>query len=241
MSNIDLADSEDIEVWRLEAFDGPSKEELARIAAAQQSEMKLPTAAEMEAMQELARQEAYHAGYREGFLEGEKQAKILSRIVENFQAELSRLDEMVAAELTAFALGIARKTLGFAYQFDSKLTGKMAEHAIQTLPATLEPTRILLHPEDLANVQHHLSEEFAGRKLSFMADATISRGGLKLMTATTDIDGTFESRWMRVTSSLDSLQWEALPSSLSSEKKQENEVAEQEEVTSSLITAEIKE
>jgi hypothetical protein len=68
-----------------------------------------------------------------------------------------------------------------------------------------------MHPDDLAVVEKHLSEDFAGRKLSFISEASISRGGLKLMTATTDIDGTFETRWERVTASLDALDWQGLP------------------------------
>jgi flagellar biosynthesis/type III secretory pathway protein FliH len=94
---------------------------------------------------------------------------------------------------------------------DEQLVSKMVEHAIQALPASMEPTRVLMHPDDLAVVEKHLSEDFAGRKLSFISEASISRGGLKLMTATTDIDGTFETRWERVTASLDELDWQGLP------------------------------
>jgi len=209
-----------IEVWRLRAFDAPDpaliEEELEEEVG---EKVVLPTAEEIEAMQEMARQEGhqegyqagYHEGYREGFSDGENQRKILSQISENFQAELSRLDEVVAAELTSFSLEIARRVLGFSYRVDEQLVTKMVEHAIQTLPASMEPTRVLMHPDDLAVVEKQLSEDFAGRKLSFIAEDSISRGGLKLMTATTDIDGTFETRWERVTASLDALNWQGLP------------------------------
>ena len=212
MSKMDLSSQDEVEIWKLKAFDGPSQEELDRQAAADAAEeIVLPTAEELEAMQEMARQEGYHAGYREGFSEGEMQVKTLTHILENFQTELTRLDEVVAAQITALALGIARKTLGFAYKFDTQLVAKMVEHALQTLPASMEPTRVQLNPDDFSSVAHILSDEFSGRKLTFIPEQTISRGGLKLMTATTDIDGTFETRWDRVTASLDTIDWHPLP------------------------------
>jgi len=213
-----------VELWQMQAFDAPDSARIQEILEEESSEkVVLPTAEEIEAMQEMARQEAhqegrqagyqegYHEGYREGFSDGENQRKILSQMSENFQTELSRLDEVVAAELTAFSLEIARRVLGFTYRMDEQLVSKMVEHAIQALPASMEPTRVLMHPDDLAVVEKHLSEDFAGRKLSFISEASISRGGLKLMTATTDIDGTFETRWERVTASLDALDWQGLP------------------------------
>jgi len=233
MSKLDLRAEDLVEIWQPHAFDAPIH---SKNPEDDQEPVILPTAEEVEAMQEMARQEGrqqgyeegYHAGYREGFSDGELQRKTLTQMAENFQNELSRLDDVVAAELTTLALSIARRVLTIAYDQDAQLVAKMVEHAIQALPGNLEPTRVLVHPEDLKAVENHLSEEFAGRHLTFIPDETISRGGLKLMTATTDIDATFETRWQRVTSVLDQIEWEPLSSRI-------------ERSTSSLTSASAKE
>jgi len=238
-SKLTPSSPDSIEPWRLRAFDAPDPALLKEAEEPPEEKVVLPTAEEIEAMQEMARKEAYqegyHEGYREGFSDGENERKILSQISENFQNELSRLDESVAAELSAYALVIARRLIGFAYQFDDQLVTRLVDQAIQALPANLEPTRVLLHPEDLGVVEKHLTETFSGRKLSFVAEPSISRGGLKLMTPTTDIDGTFETRWQRVTSSLDAPSWQDLPSRLQTEAVAIQDPAPSEETVSSSL------
>ncbi len=167
----------------------------------------LPTAEEIEAMQEQARQEGYDAGYREGLERGGAESAALLAFSDAFHGEISRLDEAVAAEVATLALAIAQRVIGVAHQHDRTLIARVVEHALQALPANFDPARILVHPADLAVVQAHLGEEFAGRRISLAANAAVSRGGCRVQTSTTDIDGTLESRWQRVTEVLGAAPW----------------------------------
>lgn len=167
----------------------------------------LPTAQEIEAMHEQVRQEGYQAGYREGIARGQAESQALMAFADAFHREIGRLDESVAAEVAALALAVAQRVIGVAYAADPGLVATMVEQALQALPPNLEPARVLVHPEDLAVVAQHVGEEFTGRRLTLAADRAVSRGGCRVVTATTDVDSTLETRWARITGALGSLPW----------------------------------
>jgi flagellar assembly protein FliH len=165
----------------------------------------LPTAGEIEAMHEQAHREGYEAGHAEGLARGLAASRTLLDFADAFQHEITRLDETVAAEVAALALAVAQR--GVAYAADPGLVATMVEQALQALPPNLEAARVLVHPEDLAVVAQHIGEEFTGRRITLAADRMVSRGGCRVMTATTDIDSSLETRWARITGALGSLPW----------------------------------
>jgi flagellar assembly protein FliH len=167
----------------------------------------LPTASEIEAMHEQAHQEGYQAGYDEGLARGQAETRTLLDFADAFQHEITRLDETVAAEVAALALAVAQRVIGVAYAADPGLVATMVEQALQALPPNLEAARVLVHPEDMAVVAQHIGEEFTGRRITLAADRMVSRGGCRVMTATTDIDSSLETRWARITGALGSLPW----------------------------------
>jgi flagellar assembly protein FliH len=194
--------------WHPGNFDGPAQ---PMVPTGPTEEVVLPTAAELEAMQEQARQEGYDSGYREGLAQGQAETQTLLAFSDTFHREIHRLDEAVAAEVATLALAIAQRVIGAAYTSDPELVTRMVEVGLQHLPANLDAARVLLHPDDLATVTQHVGAGFAGRNITLVADRTISRGGCRVLSATTDIDGTLESRWARVTEVLGSQPWVPLP------------------------------
>jgi flagellar biosynthesis/type III secretory pathway protein FliH len=86
----------------------------------------------------------------------------------------------------------------------------MVELALQALPPNLEPARVLLHADDLQIVAQHIGQDFAGRRIALVADRNLTRGGCRVVTASTDVDNTLESRWTRVTGVLGGQSWPAL-------------------------------
>lgn len=169
--------------------------------------VELPTAEQIEAMHDQARQEGYDTGYREGLSRGAAETRTLLAFSDAFQNEISRLDESVAAEVAALALAVAQRVIGVAYAADPGLVATMVEQALQALPPNMEPARVLVHPEDLPLVAQHIGEEFTGRRISLAADRGVSRGGCRVVTGTTDIDSSLETRWARITGALGSLPW----------------------------------
>ena len=171
---------------------------------------QFPTAEELETLQEQARQEGYDAGYREGLAQGQPESAALLAFSDAFHAEITRLDEAVAAEVASLAMSIAQRVIGVAHHTDPTLVARVAEHALQALPANFDPARIQLNPADLAVVHQHLGEEFAGRRITLSGNPGVTRGGCRVMTSTTDIDGTLESRWLRVAEVLGGQPWPGL-------------------------------
>lgn len=215
-----FADAAAARPWQPSQFDGvpgargPAGDSAHRAVAAPEpaaveETLVLPTAAEMEAMQEQARQEGFEAGYREGLARGTQEGAVLLGLTEAFRAELARLDEVVAGDVTALALAVAQRVVGQTFRHDPALVGHFVEQALQALPSNLEPARILLNPVDLPVVEGMVGTEFAGRRLTFAASPDLARGGCRITTATTDLDGSVERRWARVTEVLGSLPWPA--------------------------------
>lgn len=177
------------------------------LAAPDSEPVVLPTASEIEAMHDQARQEGYDVGYREGLARGQAESQVLLDVSDAFHREITRLDESVAAEVAALALAVAQRVIGVAYAADPGLVATMVEQALQALPPNLETARVLVHPEDVSLVVQHIGQEFTGRRVAIAADRSVSRGGCRIVTATTDIDSTLETRWARITGVLGSLPW----------------------------------
>ena len=209
MSDHPFTPSDKARRWSPGNFEAASSRARPAAAAAEPT-FEFPTAEALEALQEQARTEGYDAGYREGLVRGEQESVALLAFSDAFHAEITRLDEAVAAEVASLAMSIAQRVIGVAYRTDPGLVARVAEHALQALPANFEPARIQLHPADLNPVQQHLGEEFAGRRISLSANPAVTRGGCRVLTATTDIDGTLESRWLRVAEVLGGQPWPGL-------------------------------
>ena len=207
MSKGTFAPTGPVQAWQPSSFDRPDS---TRRRAPTVEAVDLPTAAEMEAMQERARQEGYESGYREGLTRGQAESQALLAFSDAFHREIMRLDEAVAAEVSTLALAVAQRIIGHSYACDPAMVRRMVEQGLQALPANLESARVMVHPDDLPALQMHLGQEFVGRKLSLSGDPSVSRGGCRILSASTDIDGTLESRWSRVTDVLGSQPWTAL-------------------------------
>jgi flagellar assembly protein FliH len=196
MSKLTPGPESEVERWYFTPFDDPHAQDFTP-----------PTVDEIAAIEAAAREDGFRQGFQEGFADGQQKLQVIDQVLNSFTVELHRLNEAVGLHTTTLAIEIARKVVTVAFTLDETCIARVAEQALQRLPPHLEPTRILLNPEDRRLLMDLLGPESSGRKLTYLSDPSISRGGCKLATATSDIDATLETRWRRVTEVLQGHPW----------------------------------
>lgn len=183
-------------------------------------DLKLPTAAELEQMQEDMRaaaateghQEGHAAGYAEGLAAGEQkgyeegraraaaEAEQLGTLVTRLDAALSTIDQQVAEELMALAIELARQLVGDSLQAQPEHILLVVRRALQQLPQA--QARIELHADDLALVNEFMSEELAQYGHRVQENPLLQRGDCRIEVQGAELDATLETRWRRVLETL---------------------------------------
>ncbi len=177
------------EPWQFASFDPPSQR-------------GLPTAADLERVQQQARNEGQAAGYAEGRKRAEAEAQRLRSVLTAVQGELAGLDQTIGEHLLTLALDIARRVAGEALKAKPELIVSIVQEAVRCLPEFEQPVRVLLHPDDAELVQSHLGAHAAASGWIIVPDAKVQRGGCRLKTASTEIDASVSGRWERVLAAL---------------------------------------
>lgn len=186
--------------WEMDAFDE------SRAA----STVTLPTAEAIEQIQQQARQEGYleglqqgkEQGYREGQEAARLEAQRLSLLLAQVKDELGQLDQSVARQMLALALGISRQMLRQALRVRPELVLPVVQEAINSLPQANQHPQLFLNPQDAALVRSCLEADLAHGHWRVVEDSQITPGGCRLETAQSELDATLESRWRRVLETL---------------------------------------
>jgi flagellar assembly protein FliH len=167
--------------------------------AARADEPQLPTAAEIEAIQQQARDEGFQSGYAEGVQRAAQENLRLTALID---ALSQQVDEQVSGELLALSLDIARKVLQQALKVNPELMLGVVREAIGTLPHFNQGAHLVLHPEDAVLVRERMGEQLTHAGWKIFEDERIERGGVRIETANSQIDATLETRWKHVVASL---------------------------------------
>lgn len=180
--------------WELPAFES---------ASTPAPSISLPTAAEIEHMQQQVRDEAYQAGYAEGehqgYAEGLQRASVVtSRLAELAKLLEAQIDEKVAQELMGLALDIAQQILQQSLKVRPELLQDMVREAISALPVFNQAAHLILNPEDAAMVREHMGEQLSHSGWKILEDPRMARGDTRLETANSQVEATMEARWNRV-------------------------------------------
>jgi flagellar assembly protein FliH len=163
----------------------------------------LPTAVELEQMQQQAREEASQAGYEEGrqrgYADGLQQAAQENRhLVELANLLGQKVDDLVVQELTALALDVARQVIRQAIKVQPELLHAAVREAIDNLPVFNQAAHVILNPEDAAMVRERMGDQLSHTGWKILEDARMARGDVRLETANSQVDATLAARWARV-------------------------------------------
>jgi flagellar assembly protein FliH len=165
-----------------------------------------PTAQELEAIHQQAYEEGFEKGKQEGFEFGHKEglnqakhelqgyATKLDQLLETFEQPLRNLDNQVEKELLALVISIVKQLVRREVKSDPNLIVGVVREALSVLPVSSRNVRLLLHPEDAELIRdvYALGDTEVGWQL--IEDPVINRGGCKVVTDTSQVDATLESR-----------------------------------------------
>ncbi len=160
-----------------------------------------PTARQIELLQEQAR--------REGFAQGRAEAlaavrEPLEAVLRALAEPLKTLDDDLEQELLALVMAVARQLIRRELKTDPGEIVACVREALAALPAAARQVRVHLHPEDAGLVKSalHLEGREAEHGFRLVEDATLSRGGCRVTSETSQIDASLETRLAAVAARL---------------------------------------
>lgn len=177
------------------------------IAPDPEPEIHLPTAADIERIHEEARKDGYAAGYDEGTARGRIEAMQFHGLVESLETSLTQLDQEVADEILALTTELARQMVRHTLALRPEAVVDLIREALLQLPQA--HALIHINPEDLSMAKDYLGEHLSHAGHRLVEDATITRGGVRIEAAGSQIDATVQTRWRRVMDNLSrSIPWD---------------------------------
>ena len=156
------------------------------------------TAERIADIEKAAREEGFRSGYAEGLSAGQQEirqrAARLERLFDAMAEPLAGLDSRVEEELVELALAVARQLLRREIKTDPGQVMAVVREALAALPAAAGRIVVHLHPEDAEFLRETLPAVETERSWHLVADPSITRGGARLVTQTSHVEATLESR-----------------------------------------------
>jgi flagellar assembly protein FliH len=160
----------------------------------------------LEEIQKKAFEEGFAQGKKEGFEYGHDEAlaegqKAMHAHTQRIEALLStldtpfmKLDEQVEQELVTLVITMVRQLVRREVRTDPGQIIGVVREAMAILPVASRNVQLILHPEDAELVReiYSLSETELGWNI--IEDPVTARGGCKVVTDTSLVDATLESR-----------------------------------------------
>ncbi|MDE2167727.1 MAG: hypothetical protein KGJ66_15485 [Alphaproteobacteria bacterium] len=141
------------------------------------------------------RTEGYDAGRRAAEAEVAAIAGSLAKSLEGLGGEVKVLDDTVEDAVVALALELARRVIGAEVARSREALAGLIRKVLAEIPIDAGTPRILLHPDDLAVLQTHVSDVGSG-KVDLVADETIEAGGCRVLADGIDSATRPDRRWV---------------------------------------------
>ncbi len=166
----------------------------------------LPTLEEIEAIQQQAFEEGHEQGRKAGFDFGHREAleegrKQVIEKLEQLDALFSmldnpfkELDDQVERELLTLVVAMARQLVRREVRTDPNHIAGVMREALAILPVNSRGVRIILHPEDAEIVRELYNMADTEQGWQIVEDPVVQRGGCRIVTETSQVDATLESR-----------------------------------------------
>jgi len=174
----------------------------------------LLTAEQLEQVQNQAYQEGFDRGQKEGFQYGHKEAleqgrveiqesvEQMDQLMTTLETPLKQLDDQVEREIVSLIISMVRQLVRREVKTDPGQVIGVVRETLAVLPVSARNVRLVLHPEDAKLVReiYDVSENEVGWVIA--EDPVLERGGCKVITDTSHIDATLESRLASMITSL---------------------------------------
>ncbi|MEM6511627.1 MAG: flagellar assembly protein FliH [Pseudomonadota bacterium] len=164
------------------------------------------TAARLEALQDEAYQEGFRQGVDDGKAEGlkdiQQRCQQFDRLIESLSTPFEDLDQEVEEQVVGLAMAVARQLFRREMHIDPSHVIGVVREAIQMLPVASRNIEVVLHPEDAILVRETLTVSESQPAWSIIEEPTLTRGGCRISTDTSQVDATAEARLNAVIASV---------------------------------------
>jgi flagellar assembly protein FliH len=183
-----------------------------------EAEVTLPTRPEIDAEVAAARQRGYDQGYGDGIAaqaalddDRARQAqRQVGELLRGFDAEFAALEDAMAQALARAATRLAREMLRAELTLNPAHVATLAHDAVDALLASARHIVVKVNPQDLAPVEHGAGDAIRARGAKLVADASIARGGVRVMSDIGAVDATLAARWRDATAALCAPAWDEI-------------------------------
>ncbi|MEL7297778.1 MAG: FliH/SctL family protein [Pseudomonadota bacterium] len=193
-----------------------SEAESQRWQAPQFPDGPMPTAGELETLQQQAYEEAYaeawaagrEAGYNDGLQAGQAETQqrwqLLEQTLDFLQQPVHTLDKALESQLTQMIVALVGRLFRRELAQDPEAIRGLVRDAVQKLPASSNSIDIHLHPDDAARLTAMMQEQAEGSETRWhiVADPALTAGGCKISSGQSSIDATVEQRIQQIASAL---------------------------------------
>ena len=151
--------------------------------------------------------QGYEEGFAKGLEEGNQQGlaaaqeevsthiTALADIVERLQKPVSKVEKVLEKEVVLLAVSLARAVIRAEVKTNENLIFQALSEGLKVLPIQEVKYQIHLHPQDLALVTNHFSqEEIEKHHWNFVENPEFNRGGCEVITESNAVDITIERR-----------------------------------------------
>jgi flagellar assembly protein FliH len=155
----------------------------------------------------LVEREAWQHGFKDGHVEGVRkgEAELAKRIAEvdvkiaaldaiigTLARPLEDLDTAIETELTRLALTVGKHLARRELRIDPTQIIGIIRHTVSLLPLSARNIKIQLHPDDAAIVREKLTPASGQQEWTLAEDPLMARGGCRLTTDSSSIEGPAE-------------------------------------------------
>ncbi len=143
---------------------------------------------------EDGRKQGYQEGVAQVRSEIGRQTELLGALLRNFAHPLEQLDAEVEESLVSLAMSVAKHLVRRELKSDPGQVIAVVREAVSALPVNSRQVRLHLHPEDAALVRDTLRVHEGDSSWEIVDDPVMTRGGCQVVTDTSRVDATVESR-----------------------------------------------
>ncbi len=147
---------------------------------------------------EFGKKEGYEAGLKEALQAGREQIEELVGSLEQLMSTLSEplneLDEQVERELIELVISMVRQLVRREIKMEPSHIIGIVRESLSILPVSSRNVRVHLHPEDAKLVRQVYDMSDKEQSWKIVEDPVLARGGCRVVTETSQIDATLESR-----------------------------------------------
>ncbi|MCW8107624.1 flagellar assembly protein FliH [Alteromonas ponticola] len=152
-----------------------------------------------EAGQKQGYEEGYAAGEKEGLASGQQQIdeqiKAWQQLSEQLDLPLQQVNEEVRKQVVQLALTLARSVIRTEIKTNDNLIFQALSEGLKALPINEKQYQLQMHPEDIARIKSHYSDEDIAKKNWQLVEApSMQPGGCEIITSQNAVDVSIERR-----------------------------------------------